>query len=128
MRVKDLSPAVVERIKTLRYDSIIEKHEGPEKWSWVMEDGTEFLTVEGRHVLLPVPAANLPNMSVLRCIVGDGGDTLTLFIKDTTYVPDPKQEAFYAGFLAVCDRLPGEEFFIAIVYHDWFMSAPQRLK
>jgi hypothetical protein len=128
MRVKDLSPQVVDRIDKLRYDRIFEKHEGPEKWSWVLEDGAEFLAVDGRYVLLPVPAANLPNMSVLRCIVGDGGDTLTLFLKDTTYVPpNSDQEAFFAGFVAVCDRLPGEPFFVAIVYHEWFMSAPLRL-
>ena len=127
MRVKDLSPAVVDRIRQLRYARIIEKHEGPDKWSWALEEGPEFLSVDGRLVLLPVPAANHPNITVLRCIVGDGGDTLTLFLKDTTYVPDATQEAFFAGFLAVCDRLPGEEFYVALVHHEWFMSAPLRL-
>jgi hypothetical protein len=127
MREMDLSPEAIERIKLLRYDCIVEKHEGPEKWSWVLEEAPEFFEVEGRSVLLPLPGKNLHNVSVMRCIVGDGGNSLTLFLKDTTYVPDPKQEAFFAGFVAVCDRLPGEEFFVAIVYHEWFMSAPHRL-
>lgn len=127
MRFKDLSPEVVDRITKLRFDRIVRKHEGPEKWDWFVEEEAEFLEAAGRHVLLPVPAKNIANMSVLRCIVGEGGDTLTLFLKDTTYVPNPKQEAFFAGFLAVCDRLPGEPFFVAIVYHEWFMSAPLQL-
>jgi hypothetical protein len=127
MGVKDLSAAVVDRIKQLRYDRIIEKHEGPEEGAWALEEGPEFLSADGRLVLLPVPATNHPNITVLRCIVGDGGDTLTLFLKDTTYVPDGSREALFAGFLAVCDRLPGEEFFVALVYHEWFMSAPMRL-
>jgi hypothetical protein len=127
MRFKDLSPEVIDRIRQLRYDRIIEKHEGPEEWSWVLEEDPEFLSVDGQHVLLPVPGKNHPNIAVLRCVVGEGGETLTLFLKDTTYVPDPKQQAFFAGFLAVCDRLPGEAFFVAIVYHEWFMWAPVRL-
>src|SRR5689334_9918324 len=101
MRLKDLPPGVIERIKKLHYDRIFEKHEGPERWSDVLEDDApEFLAVDGQQVLLPVPAENHQNLSVLRCIVGDGGESLTLFIKDTTYVPDPKQEAFFAGFVA----------------------------
>ena len=128
MRVKELSPEVLDRITKLRFDRFVHKHEGPEKWSWFVEHEAAFLDVDGRSVLLPVPAENLQNMGVLRCVVGDGGDTLTLFLKDTTHVPDPDQEAFFAGFLAVCDRLPGEPFFVAIVYHEWFMSAPLRLK
>jgi hypothetical protein len=127
MRVKELSPATIDRIKKLRYDRIFEKHESPEEWSWDLEDDSEVLAVEGRQVLLPIPARNLPNITVLRCIIGEHGDTLTLFFKDMTYVRDPKFEAFYSGFLAVCDKLPGEEFFVAIVYHEWFTSAPLRL-
>jgi hypothetical protein len=29
-----------------------------------------------------------------------------------------------AGFLAVCERLPGEQFFVASVYHEWFIFEP----
>ena len=26
-----------------------------------------------------------------------------------------------AGFVAICDKFPDEEFYVAIVYHEWFM-------
>lgn len=32
MKLSDLSPVVRERLNAMRYDRIIEKHEGP--WSW----------------------------------------------------------------------------------------------
>jgi hypothetical protein len=128
MRLKDLSSEVLTRLKRLRYDSIVEKHEGPENWSSILEFyKPEFLNVDGRWVLLPVPSSHHSKMAILRSIVGDGGDSLTLFLKDTTYVRDPEDEAFFSGFVAICDRLPGEDFFVAIVYHEWFTSAPVQL-
>ena len=30
-------------------------------------------------------------------------------------------DRIFAGFLAICDKVPGEEWFIAIVYHEWFI-------
>lgn len=44
-------------------------------------------------------------------------EALTVFLKDTTFGDDD----FLAGFMAVCDRLKGEEFFIAILYDEWFV-------
>ena len=127
MKLANLSWDVRKRIEQLRYDCILEKHEGPEKWSDVLKfDDPEFLDVQGRSVLLPVPADDHPNITILRVIEGDEGRSLTLFLKDTTRVPTPRDEAFFAGFLAVCDKLDGEDFFVAIVYHEWFLSAPLR--
>lgn len=42
---------------------------------------------------------------------------VTVFLSDTTYEDDP----FFSGFMAVCDRLKGEEFFLAVLYHEWFI-------
>ena len=128
MKLRDLSSDVLDRIKRLRYDRILEKHEGPEKWSGVLEYyGPEFLAVNGQDVLLPIAATNHKNITILRTIVGDNGASLILFLKDTTRVSDPRDEAFFAGYIAICDRMPGEEFYIAIVYHSWFMGAAMRL-
>ena len=128
MKLRDLSSDALERIKRLLYDRILEKHEGPEKWSSVLEYyGPEFLTVNGQDVLLPVAAEHLKNATILRTIVGDNGASLTLFLKDTTRASDPRDEPFFAGYIAICDRMPGEEYFIAIVYHSWFMGAAMRL-
>src|SRR5260370_358881 len=120
MKLADLQPETVERIRRLRYDRIIEKHEGPERWSWVLEDyNTDFLLVDGRHVLLPIPGEQLSNIVVLRCIVGDGEQSLTLFLKDRTFVENSVDETF-AGRVAICDKMPGSDFFIALVYHEWY--------
>jgi hypothetical protein len=42
-------------------------------------------------------------------------------LKDTTYIDNPRREFLDAGYVAVCDKFSGEDFYIAIVYHEWFM-------
>lgn len=122
MRRADLSPDAIEKIKRHRYDRIIEKHEGPERWSDVLGYyDPDFLEIAGRHVLLPIGREHHPNVTVLRCVVGDGGAVLTLFLRDTTY----GQEWYDSGFLALCEKVPGEGFFLATVYHEWFVIENQ---
>ncbi len=77
MKLAQLSETVLSKIKTVRWDLIIEKHEGPQDWE-----------------------------SVLRYSSPE-------FMEDD----DP----FFSGFLAVCDRLVGENFYLAVVYHEWFV-------
>lgn len=118
MRLSDLSAEVLEKIKSAQWDRIIEKHEGPEDWASVMRYcEPEFMIIEGRFVLLPVERSRHPNITILRCIWSADGKSLTLFLKDTTYDDDP----FSSGFMAVCDRVAGEDFFLAILYHEWFI-------
>ncbi|MGI8915223.1 MAG: hypothetical protein ACR2JY_15795 [Chloroflexota bacterium] len=125
MELASLAPATLEKIRSYRYDRIIEKHEGPEGWDSVLEYyEPEFLVLGGHTVLLPVGKDQHPNITLLRSIVGDGGGSLTLFLKDTTYCSDPNDAWICAGFAAVCDRMPGEDFFIAIFYHEWFIVDP----
>jgi hypothetical protein len=146
LRLSDLPPETIARLKAYRYDEIIEKHEGPEGWEWFLRgpddrpswlpeplpgarddykpDPAEFLRIAGRDVLLPVGRSHHPNITVLRAIVSDDGKSLTIFLKDTTHVASADEEFFSAGFLAVCDRVPGEPFYIAHVYHEWFMLEP----
>jgi len=118
VKFSELSPGALEKIPSYKYDRIIEKHEGPERWSDVLQyEEPNFLLIEGDHVLLPVERAQHPNITVLRSIKSQDGTSLTLFLKDTTYGDD----RFSAGFLAVCDQIRGEDFFLAIVYHEWFI-------
>jgi hypothetical protein len=141
LRLSDLSPETIAKLKTYRYDRIVEKHEGPEDWEWRLRgpderpswllpgddyqpDPAEFLRIAERDVLLPVGRSHHPNITILRTIVGDEGRSLTIFVKDTTYVQSADEEFFSAGFMAVCDRVPGEPFYIAHVYHEWFMLEP----
>jgi hypothetical protein len=118
MQVSELSPEALEKIRAVRWDRIIEKHEGPEKWSSVLEYyEPEFLTIEGRSVLLPVEKSRHANMTILRTIVSHDGNALTLFLKDTTYDDDWS----VSGFMAVCEKVGGEDFFLATLYHEWFI-------
>ena len=118
MKLSDLSDETLNKIKSLRWDRIIEKHEGPERWSSVLKYyNPEFMEIEGHWVLLPVEQENHANITILRTIWSAGGNSLTLFLKDTTFGDDE----FLAGFMAVCDKLKGEGFFIAILYHEWFV-------
>lgn len=118
MRVAELSQKSLDKIKSLRWDRIIEKHEGPENWEAEFEWGDpEFLMIEGRSVLLPLERTHHANITILRTIWSADGDSMTLFLKDTTF-----DDAWYAsGFMAVCDKLSGEEFFVATLYHEWFI-------
>ncbi|WP_449417701.1 hypothetical protein [Phormidium nigroviride] len=118
MKLENLSTEILDKIKSVRWDRIIEKHEGPENWKSVMRySEPEFLEIEGRWVLLPVERSHHANISILRTIWSADGNSLTLFLKDTTYDDDP----FFSGFFAVCDRVKGENFFLAILYHEWFV-------
>lgn len=118
MKVNDLSNETLAKIKTVRWDRIIEKHEGPDTWESEFRYGEpEFIEIEGRWVLLPVEESRHQNITVLRAIWSADGNSLTLFLKDTTFDDD----MFVSGYMAVCDRPQGEEFFLAVLYHEWFI-------
>lgn len=122
MKLADLSPEVIEKIKPYRYDHFLEKHEGPWDWDSVLKYyEPEIMTIHGFPVLLPIASEQHPNIEILRCIVGEGQKSLTVFLKDRTYVSDPDEELFAAGRVAICDRFEGENFYLAIVYHEWFI-------
>ncbi len=118
MQLTDLPPEVLEQIRRYRYDRIVQKHEGPERWEAVLEFyEPELLTLAGRDVLLPVPRESHPSITLLRAIVSDDGAVLTLFLRDTSR----GQEWYDSGFLAICERFPGQDFYLATVYHEWFV-------
>lgn len=125
MRFSDLSTNALDKIKTYRWDRFIEKHEGPETWASVLKyRQPEFMDTDGYQVLLPVDQEQHANITVLRSIVSQDEQSLTLFLKDTTYFEesdDPQMEMFYAGFVAICDKVPGEAFYLAIFYHEWYI-------
>ena len=125
MKLLDLPIPTLDKIKAYRWDRSIEKHEGPESWASVLKYyEPDFMMIDGYPVLLPVPKEQHRNITILRCIVSQDEQTLTLFLKDTTYVDDiddPRMALFYAGFVAICDRIPGEDFYLTIFYHEWYI-------
>jgi hypothetical protein len=124
MKLSDLTDETITRIRRVRYDSFIEKHEGPWDWDGVFRCGDpDVLRVEDRFdVLLPIDKAQHPNITVVRCTAASDGSTLTLFLKDTTNYLDTRHERFDAGRVAICDRFENENFFVAIFYHVWYMT------
>jgi hypothetical protein len=115
MKLTDLSPEVRERIKNSRYDESLEKHEGP--WTWDSSlDYCEFMQVGGRDVLLPVAREQHVNITILRRIVSSDNQSLTIFLQDTTY-----DEGVFAGRVAVCDRFEGQDFYVAVLYHECYI-------
>jgi hypothetical protein len=125
MKLSELSPTARKKVEALRYDRIIEKHEGPEDWSSVLRfHDPEFMRIRNEDVLLPIGRDQHENVTILRYVESSDGNTLTLFLKDTTYVQEAELEWWQAGFVAVCERIPREEFFVATVYHEWFIIDP----
>lgn len=118
MKLADLSSETITKLKSMRYDRIYEKHEGPWTWQWEIEgDYVEFINMTGYDVLLPIDKENYPNITPLRVIPSVDGNVLTIFFQDTTFSHDK----FDSGFLAICEKMPDESYFIATVYHEWFI-------
>jgi hypothetical protein len=119
MKLADLSPETITKIKALEYDRNIEKHDGPYDWAWSIEDDSvEFINMDGFEVLLPIEKNHYPNIKPLRVIPSADGRMLTIFFSDST-----KAFAFDGvnDFLAICEKMPNENFFVATVYHEWFV-------
>ncbi len=136
MKFSELSASALQTVKAYEWDSIVGKHEGPwdygdrlevSDFDFIREYGAfelEFINIQGFDVLLPVERQYHQNITILRCIESADGNSLTIFLKDTTYVDNvdnPEQVFLEAGFMAVCDKCPNENFYIAIVYHEWWM-------
>lgn len=89
MKLSDISPETLEKIKMVRWDRIIEKHEGPENWSSVLQyEEPEFMEIDGYSVLLPVDKSHHSHISIIRSIWAEDKKSLTLFLSDTTYEDD----------------------------------------
>jgi hypothetical protein len=115
MLVRDLHEDVRLRIAKLRFDRMIEKHEGPWDWQWWLKEA-EFFEVEGRFLLLPLPAGDLKNVKVVRLVLSKDEQTLILYHLDSTH----DQEEMFAGRVAICERFPETEFYVATFYHEWY--------
>ncbi|MDF0553139.1 hypothetical protein [Kamptonema sp. UHCC 0994] len=118
MKLQNLSTEIINKIRTSPWDGIVGKHEGPFNWSTVLEDEEppEFIEIEGRAILLPIPFFHHQNITILRIIWSKDEKSLTLFLKDTTYFDNK----FQSGFVAVCDWIEGD-IFLAILFHEWFI-------
>ena len=121
MKVSQLTEEQKKKIFAYRYDQIIEKHEGPENWDSVFRyDSPEFFSFEGYDFLLPLDQEHNKKITILRCIPSIDEKVLTIFLKDSTYSSD--FDEIFTGFLAICEQVDGEKWYIATVYHEWFLT------
>jgi hypothetical protein len=124
MKLRQVEPEVVAQIRELRYDRIIEKHEGPEHWdSQFVYGNPELICFDGKHhILLPVDQASHEHISLIKQVISDDEKTLVLFLKDTTHSRNAEDHWFEAGRVAVCNQIEPQPIYVAIVYHEWFMT------
>jgi hypothetical protein len=145
MKLEDLSEATRQKIAKVRWDRIIEKHEGPWDWKCLVDDDSdrvvfvnrpdydpftrqiedvpEFLIIDNRPVLLPIPRKYHSNVAIGRTIWSVDGNSVTIFLTDTTFGSDWSE----IGFLAICDKVVGEDFWLTIIYHERFVIEPDPL-
>lgn len=122
MKLADYPPEVLERLREMRYDRIIEKHEGPERWEVLLgawpDYRAEVTEIQGYQVLLPIPVEHHAHLAALRVIPSADAQSLTLILADHTF----DEELLLAGRLAVCDKLPGTDLYVAVAYHEMFLD------
>lgn len=136
LTIDKLSPETTRKIESIRWDRIIEKHEGPFKWGNELDtqplrpemakhfpeydpiaETPEFLEIGSYDVLLPVGRKHHPNITILHYFFGQDLSKMVIYLKDTTYDDDP----FCSGFVAICEMIQPENFYIATLYHEWFI-------
>ena len=130
MKLADLSAERRAWLATARWDRIIEKHEGPWRWRWDIahddpaDERPDFLTLGGYEVLLPVPAAQHAKISPLWLLPSADGQVLTVFLKNMQWAEWYPGTAHWAevGFLAICERAPDADWYVAILYHEVFLT------
>jgi hypothetical protein len=114
LKVADLTPEQIEKIKTIRYDYLYEKHEGPWRYSDVFDwdyHYQEFMELGGYTVLLPIQKEQAPNIKPQRIILSADHRTLIIYYLDTTWSPQGDD------MVAICEQMPGEVYYIATFLH-----------
>jgi hypothetical protein len=113
MKISDLSPRALEKIKTLSYDKFIEKHElyGYEYLINHLPNDLVFIKVDGHNVLTPHRRTDYDRITFHRCNVSKNEQTLILF-----YTIDYNESS--SDLFAICERVPNENFFIALIVHE----------
>ena len=138
MSIDDLTEDTLTRLKASRYDRIVEKHEGPFAWDWLLRERKpddmiyrvapdfdavaatlEFMAIGPYWVLFPVGRGHHPNMAISRWFTSQDLTNVVVYLTDTTHYDEP----YMNGFIAVCEQFTPELFYVATLYHEWYDSA-----
>lgn len=113
LSLADLPAELIDQLRRVRQDIIAEaKQEGP--WRIGRDaDSMEFQIVAGHTVLLPADAA----LNVERCMISADRQSITVFGRGTALGVEMD------GWIMVCDRWPGEDWYVPILWHIWMPAA-----
>ena len=133
MEIENISQQTRDKILPMRYDRIVEKHEGPFTWKSALgshelderlmklfpeHDPTaetpQFFKIGSYDVLLPIGRKHHPNITILHYFLSQDLSKMVIYLKDTTFYEDD-------GYMAICDWISPENLFIATIYHEWFI-------
>jgi hypothetical protein len=138
LKIEELSQETIAKLSQIRYDRIIEKHEGPFDWKSKfseprklpkeylehypdynpIDEKPQFLTVGKHNILLPVGREHHSHITILHYFLSEDHAKLVIYLKDSTYYEDD----LTIGFMSICDLVEPENFYISTVYHEWFMT------
>jgi hypothetical protein len=114
LKVADLTPEQIEKIKQVRYDYFYEKHEGPFRYSSVFEwdyHYQDFIEMGGHPIFLPIQKEQAPNIKLQRIIPSADGRKQIIYFLDTTWSSQGDD------MVAICEQMPGEVYYIATFLH-----------
>ena len=143
LKIENISQHTREKILHLQYDRIVEKHEGPFTWKYPLgshelderlmklfpehdpiAETPQFLKIGSYDVLLPIGRKHHPNITILHYFLSQDLSKMVIYLKDTTFY----DHQYDSGYMAICDWVSPENFFIATVYHEWFIIDYLQLK
>jgi len=115
MKLSELSEEVREKIKSHNWKKMVGTRESSSSsWEYILDFyNPELVDIEGYHVLLPMRKDRFSSQTIQRCIPSADGNTLTLSFQDLSYGDDSEPH-----FLAICDKLPGEDFFLTTTLYE----------
>jgi hypothetical protein len=115
IRLEDLDGETLERIWSSPIDFFADDRE--ESLTWADFPGgqsVDFVAVRGMNVLLPLRGDDLELLEIQSLILSDDRESLILILKDGGSETGRPWDR-----MALCERFPGEEWYIAVLYRDW---------
>jgi hypothetical protein len=134
--IDTISEETRKKISDSWFDRIIEKHEGPFNWKYLLErnpetdemlqrlypnydpigDIPEFIDINGAFiVLLPRGRKHNANLNILHYFLSQDSKKAVIYLTDSTFEENE-------GFIAICDLFEPENFYVATLYHEWFIT------
>lgn len=136
--IADIPSELLDKIKKLRLDRFIEKHEGPWEWeSFLKRDNACLVHLKAGSrayqytVLMPFAARHKATFEEVLC--AESSDMLTLFFvcPSLAGMEGEKDNRRWSSFCAICREVPAYGLFddttlyVAILLHEVYLSEPE---